>query len=231
MINDGDNIAVGLSGGKDSILLLALLAKYKTFAPEKFDIKAITVDMGIDGMDFNPLENYCKEIGVEYVVEKTDIYEIVFKARNESNPCSLCSKMRRGALNNVAKSLNCNKLALGHNADDILDTFLMSLMYEGRLSTFMPVSYMSRMDITLIRPLLYLEENEIKGAVERLGLPIVKSLCPEDKHTEREHIKDIVKMLNKEIPIAKDRMLSAILSPDRYNLIDKCMTYAKKTDE
>ena len=231
MINDGDNISIGLSGGKDSILLLALLAKYRTFSPEKFDIHAITVDMGIKGMDFTPIKEYCDSIGVDYVIEKTDIYEIVFNARNESNPCSLCAKMRRGALNNVAKSFGSNKLALGHNADDILDTFLMSLFYEGRLSTFMPISYMSRMDITLIRPLLYLEETEIKGAVERLNLPIVKSLCPEDKHTEREHIKDMVKMINKEIPIAKDRMLSAILSPDRYNLIDKCMTYKKKADE
>ena len=160
MIQDGDKIAVGLSGGKDSVALLALLAAYKKFAPEKFELLAINIDLGFS--DTNPKEveatkNYCQSIGVELIIEHTQIYDIILE-RGEKSPCSLCSKMRRGALNSIAKEHGCNKLALGHHADDVLETFLLSLIYEGRISTFMPVSHMDRSNITLIRPLVYIEE-------------------------------------------------------------------------
>ena len=156
MIQDGDKIAVGLSGGKDSVALLAILAAYKKFAPEKFDLTAINIDLGFadtDQAQVQATKEYCKSIGVDLIIERTQIYDVILE-REEKSPCSLCSKMRRGALNGVAKELGCNKLALGHHADDVLETFLLSLIYEGRISTFMPISHMDRSNITLIRPFI-----------------------------------------------------------------------------
>lgn len=162
MIEDGDKIAVGLSGGKDSITLLAVLAAYKKFAPEKFDLIAINIDMGFEDIDKNQVQatkDFCESVGVPLIIEKTDIAAIIFDERKEKSPCSLCSKMRRGALNNVAIDHGCNKLALGHHADDVIETMMLSLLYEGRFSTFMPVSYMDKSKITLIRPLVYIDEK------------------------------------------------------------------------
>lgn len=220
MISDGDKVAVGVSGGKDSLALLTALAFYRKFSPEKFDLVAITIDLGFKGADehLQKVKDYCDKLGVEFVVEKTDIAQIIFDERKEKNPCSLCSKMRRGALNTVATRLGANKVALGHHVDDVLDTFLLSLIYEGRLSTFKPVTYLSRTDMTVIRPLIYVEERDIKGACARHEFPVYKNPCPADHHTEREYMKDLVQNICKDIPIARDRMTSAIVHPERYNL-------------
>lgn len=225
MIKDGDRIAVGVSGGKDSTALLAVLAAYKKFAPEKFELIAINIDLGFEDTDKAEtarLRAYCESIGVSLVVERTQIAQIIFEERKEKSPCSLCSKMRRGALNSAAIANGCNKLALAHHADDILDTFFLSFLHEGRLSTFMPVSFMDRTGITLIRPFIYTEEKYLAGLCRRYDLPIVHNPCPEDKHTRREDMKKLVEKLDTEFRDAKKLMLSAIFNPERNNLWDKC---------
>lgn len=224
MIKDGDHIAVGLSGGKDSLALLTCLAKYRAFSPEKYKLTAITVDLGFKDADPAPLEalkEYCRSLDVPYEIVKTEIGPIIFDIRKESNPCSLCAKMRRGALNAKCVEIGSNKLALGHHQEDMLETFLLSFMYEGRLSTFQPVSFMSRTGITLIRPMLYAEEGEIKGAAKRLNFPVAHNPCPVNHETQREYMKNLVKNICNDIPFAKDRMVSAITHPERYNLFPK----------
>lgn len=224
MIKDGDKIVVGVSGGKDSLLLLSALKAYQRFSPAKFELAAITVDMGFKNAsedEKQALAAYIKEIGVPYYVVDTDIAEIIFEARKESNPCSLCSKMRRGALNNKAIELGFNKLALGHHADDVVQTMLLSLLYEGRFSTFQPVSYMDKSGITLIRPLIYTSESDVKGAVRKLNLPVLHNPCPANKHTQREYVNNLVKRLTSEVPFARERMLGAIYHPERANLWQK----------
>lgn len=222
MIEDGDRVFVGLSGGKDSSLLLNALAAYRRFSPEKFTLEAITIDMGLvkDGDPFAPLTAKCEELGVKHHIVKTDIAEIVFDARKESNPCSLCAKMRRGALNNKINELGGGKLALGHNADDVAETMLLSLIYEGRFSCFSPTAYMSNSQVSLIRPLIYIQEGDIKSAVERLNLPIVENPCPMNHVSKREYAKDLIKHICKDVPFAKDRILGAIYHPERNNLWD-----------
>ena len=163
MIAEGDKIAVGVSGGKDSLTLLCALAELRRFYPNKFDILALSIDMGFDGTDFSKVQELCEKIGVEYIIEKTDIAEVVFDIRKESNPCSLCAKMRRGGVNDLAVKNGCNKVALGHHNEDVLETFFLSLFYEGRLGCFSPVTYLSRKDIHVIRPLIYVAEGDIKG--------------------------------------------------------------------
>lgn len=176
MIHSGDKIAVGVSGGKDSLALLQLLCAYQKFSEHAFELCAVTVDMGFADSDFSPVERFCEELGVNYRREKTDIAEIIFDVRREKNPCSLCAKMRRGALNSVINEMGYNKLALGHHKNDVVDTFMLSLMFEGRLSTFQPVSYMSRSDVTLTRPLVYVSEREIAGLAKTL--PVCKTPAP-----------------------------------------------------
>ena len=219
MIQHGDKIAVGLSGGKDSLLLLKALAAYRIFSPQKFELSAVTVDMGL-GADFSKLQKFCKDINVEYFIERTDIAEIIFDVRKEKNPCSLCSKMRRGALNSFANKIGYNKLALGHNADDLSETLLLSLFYEGRLSTFSPVSYMDRTGITLILPLIYTFEKDI--IAETREMPILSNPCPANHVTKREYMKNLIKNICKDIPIARDRIHSAITHPERNNLWNVC---------
>ena len=162
MIEDGDKIAVGISGGKDSLALLTALAGLRRFYPQKFDILALSIDMGLEGMDFSPVAKYCEELGVEYKIVKTEISNIIFNVRKEPNPCSLCAKMRRGALNTAAVEEKCNKVALGHHFDDVVETFMLNLFFEGRIGTFSPVTYLSRMDITVIRPLIYMPEKDVR---------------------------------------------------------------------
>lgn len=227
MIKQGDKVAVGLSGGKDSLVLLKALSAFRKFSPASFELFAITIDMGLGNVDFEPLKKFCDEENVPYTIEKTDIGEIIFDVRKEKNPCSLCSKMRRGALNTVMNKLGCNKLALGHHADDVVNTMLLSLCYEGRLSTFAPVSYMSRSGVTLIRPLIYTEEKNVAAYAAADNLPVTKSPCPMDRETKREYMKQLVKHIQKDIPFVKDRMFSAIISPERYNLWDQ---YPKNPD-
>jgi tRNA(Ile)-lysidine synthase TilS/MesJ len=230
LIKDGDKIAVGVSGGKDSVTLLKLLAEYKRFSPEKFHLIAITVDLDFSNKnaDFTPIKNLCDDLGVEYYIEKTDIGKVVFDVRQESNPCALCSKMRKGALNNLAKKLGCNKVAVGHHADDLTDTMLLSLLYEGRLSTFAPKSYLDKMDLTLIRPMIMIREMDVLSYSKQL--PVVDSCCPANKKTKREYVKDLVRDIGKDIPNVRDMMFTALIHPERYNLFDKFEEQAETID-
>lgn len=221
LIEDGDKIAVGVSGGKDSLVLLKGLQMYSVFSKEKFEIEAITIDLFNGKNNLTKLKNFCKGLNIKLTIVKSNIYKIIFEDRKEKSPCSLCSKMRRGALNNKAKELGCNKIALGHHADDLIETFFLSMFYEGRLSTFHPISFMDRIGMGVIRPLLYVEEGDIKGVVKRHSFPIIKNPCPIDKHTQREYIKEVIGNIKKDIPFVKKRIHSAIINPYRYNLFDK----------
>jgi tRNA(Ile)-lysidine synthase TilS/MesJ len=219
MIDDGDKIAVGVSGGKDSLTLLKLLHAFSRFSPNRFDLSAITIDLGFTKDDpFVDVRKWCSEMEVPYFVEKTDIAQIIFEERKETNPCSLCSKMRRGALNTKLNELGFNKLALGHHADDVIETFLLSLIFEGRLSTFAPVSYMDRSKVSMIRPMVLLWEKDI--AAYARNLPVVHNPCPADKVTKRQYMKDLINTLQRDTPFVRERMLGAIVNPDRYNLWD-----------
>lgn len=218
MINDGDRIAVGLSGGKDSVTLLYALSEYKKFSPQRFDLIALTVDMGI-GSDFKGLTDLCNEINVEHIIINTVIGKIVFEERKEKNPCSLCANMRRGALVNTAVKYGCNKLALGHNADDLIETFFLSLFYENRLSALPPITVLPDKNLTIIRPLIRTPEKNIASYASMFS--IIKNPCPAAHHTNREYMKTLLKGICKDIPSAKQSVLSAITNPQRYNLYDK----------
>ena len=210
MIEENDKIAIGLSGGKDSISLLLALSDLRKFYPKKFDICAITVSLGFDGSDFTPMEELCKKIDVDYHVIDTQIGEIIFDARKESNPCSLCAKMRKGALNNKADELGCNKIALGHNRDDIIETFMMSLIFEARISTFQPVSFLEKKKLFSIRPLMYVPESDIKGYIRKNNLPIIKNPCPANGNTKRQEMKDLIKDLCRKNDNADTKIFNAI---------------------
>jgi len=210
MIEKGDRIAIGISGGKDSLTLLYALSGLRRFYPESFEIEAITVDMGFDGFDTSQIEMLCGELDVHYTVVHTEIKQVVFDIRNESNPCSLCAKMRKGAFNDTAKKLGCNKEAYAHHKDDVIETSLMSLIYEGHYYCFAPVTYLDRMDITLIRPLLYVEECDVNGFKNNFKLPVLKNPCPVDGFTKREYVKDLIKQLEKENPGVRDRLFHAV---------------------
>lgn len=210
MISEGDKIAVGLSGGKDSITLLLALKNLQIFYPHHFELMAITVDPGMDTFDIDSLKNFCTENEIEFVVVKTDIKEIVFDIRNEKNPCSLCANLRRGALYSTAKQHGCTKVALGHHMDDVIETFFLSLFYEGHIHTFAPVTYLSKNNITSIRPMIYLEEKEIKAFVKRNDIPVMKKTCPVDGKTTREDMKNLVLELAKKIPRLKSSIFGAI---------------------
>lgn len=212
MIKNGDKIAVGVSGGKDSVMLLKVLCDLKRFYPEKFEIVAITLDMRFDNEDgdFSKIQKLCDENGVEFVVKKTDLYEIIFNIRKEKSPCALCSKMRRGILHETAKELGCNKIALGHHLDDAAETFMMNLLIESRIGCFAPVTYLSRRDITMIRPLVYVREREIEQAIERLNLPVIKSKCPANEQTKREDAKILLRKLSEEYGNVPERIIGAM---------------------
>ena len=210
MIEDGDKIAVGVSAGKDSLTLLCALASLRRFYPKKFDLCAITVDMGFDGMDFSPIEELCRELDVPYSVVPTQISKIIFDVRKEKNPCSLCAKMRRGALNGSAKKFGCNKVALGHHYDDAVETFMLNLFFEGRIGCFRPVTYRSRMDVTVIRPMIYMPEKDVRSYAAAAELPVTKSLCPADGNTQREEMKNLLQELDKNNKGLKYRIFGAI---------------------
>lgn len=211
MIADGDKIAVGISGGKDSLTLLYALHGLRRFYPQKFDIHAVTVDLGFGNLDLSRIESICAdELQIPYTIVKTDIADIIFEQRKESNPCSLCAKMRKGALNEAIKKEGCNKVAYAHHKDDVVETMLMSLIYEGRFHTFSPVTYLDRMDLTVIRPLMYMNEADVIGFVNKNQIPVVKSPCPADGYTKREYVKQLLKKLNQENPSVKERMFTAI---------------------
>lgn len=212
MIEENDRIAVGVSGGKDSVALLVALAKLKSFYPKKFEVVAITLDYQFNNTDgdFSQIENLCKEYDIEYVVKKTNLYHIIFETRKEKNPCSLCAKMRRGLLHDTAKELGCNKIALGHHLDDAAETFIMNLFQGGTVGCFSPVSYLSRKDLTLIRPFVFVREKDIEQAVKRNNLPVVKSKCPADKVTAREETKQFLNEIDKKYPGIHEKIVGAL---------------------
>ena len=214
MIEDGDVIAVCVSGGKDSLALLLTMQNLALFYPKKYKVMALTLDMGFEGCDLTPLEEFYKEIGVEYRIVKTSIAQIIFEERRESNPCALCAKMRRGLLHDNAKEMGANKIALGHNYDDMLETFMMNLFNEGRISTFSPVTYLDRKDITVIRPLSLAPEKDIKYFIGQNDFPIIESHCPEDKHTDRERYKEMLYSLDRERCGTMHRLFEAIKKAD-----------------
>lgn len=224
MIDDGDKIVVGVSGGKDSLLLLTALAMYQNFSPQKFELYAVTIDLGFadtDEKEKQAMTEYIEKLGIKHITEHTKIGNIIFEDRKEKSPCSLCSKMRRGALNTKAIELGAKKLALGHHSDDALQTLLLSFIYEGRLSTFQPTGFMDRTGITLMRPFIYVSEKEIEWTANRLKLPIVHNYCPANKNTQREYMSELVKKLEQDIPGATDRMTAAVMHPERNNLWKK----------
>lgn len=210
MIDEGDTVAVGVSGGKDSVLTLAALAKLRDFYPKQFELAALTIDSGVPGTDFTPIADLCRELGVPYRIIGVPIYEIVFVHRQEKNPCSLCAKLRRGALSTELNRQGLGKIALGHHYDDAVETMLMSLFLEGRISCFQPVTYLDRSGVTQIRPLLYVQEREVRGAVRRLGLPVVKNPCPANGSTKREEMKELLLRLDKTYPQLKKKIFGAI---------------------
>ena len=210
MIKEGDKVAVGVSSGKDSLTLLTALAEMRRFYPKKYDICAITVDMGFEGADFSPIAKYCEKLNVEYKVVKTEIAKIIFDVRKESNPCSLCSKMRRGVLNSEAKAMGCNSVALGHHFDDAVETFMMNIFFEGRLGCFSPVTYLSQSDINVIRPLIYAKESDVLYFSRHTELPIIESSCPENHATEREKMKELLRKIEAENKGLRHRIFSAM---------------------
>lgn len=211
MIQEGDRIAVGISGGKDSLTLLYALHGLQRFYPQHFELHAVTVDLGFQNLDLSRIESIClDELQIPYTIVKTDIADVIFEQRKEANPCSLCAKMRKGALNDAIKKEGCNKVAYAHHKDDVVETMLMSLIFEGRFHTFSPVTYLDRTGITVIRPLLYMNEADVIGFVNKNQVPVVKSPCPADGHTKREYVKQLLRQLNLENPGVKERMFTAI---------------------
>lgn len=210
MIEENDHIAVGISGGKDSLTLLYGLHGLMRFYPKPFQIHAVTVDLGFDNLDLGKIKELCKSLEIPYTIVRTDIADIIFNQRKESNPCSLCAKMRKGALNEAIKAAGCNKVAYAHHKDDVVETMLLSLIYEGRFHTFSPVTYLDRMDLTVIRPLMYMNEADVIGFIHKNNVPVVKSPCPADGYTKREYVKNLLQTLNRENPGVKERMFTAI---------------------
>lgn len=210
MIQAGDRVAVGVSGGKDSMVLLLALDCLRKYYPEPFELEAVTIELGFDGMDFTPVRELCEKLDIPYTCVKTDIKEIVFDVRKEDNPCSLCAKMRRGALNNVLRERNLNKLALGHHFDDAVETYMMSLLFEGRISCFQPVTFLDRSGVTQIRPLIYAGEQKITNLARELNVPIVENPCPEDKGSKRYEIKQLLKTMSVQYPDMKSKIFGAM---------------------
>lgn len=210
MIEEGDKIAVALSGGKDSVTMLMGLKNLQRFYPKKFDIIAVTINPGFEGFDTDLLKNICKNIDVPLVIEDGHMKEIVFDIRQEKNPCSLCANIRRGMLNSIALREGCNKIAVGHNEDDVLETFIINLFYAGSINTFAPISYMDRSKMTLIRPLIYAPEKYIRNFVKRNNITIMPKACPMDGISKREDIKTLLKNLQKDIPNIRANLYGAI---------------------
>ena len=210
MIGDGEAIAVGVSGGKDSLALLCAMANLRGFYPKKFTLHAVTLDMGFEGMDFEPVEQLCAGLGVPYTLRRTDMAHVLFEKRREKNPCALCAKMRRGALNDIILELGIKKIALAHSFDDALETFMLSLLYEGRISCFQPVTYMDRMGVTQIRPMLYAGEGTVRNLAARLSLPVVHNVCPMNGVSKREEVKELLKTLSATYPDLKNKIFGAM---------------------
>ena len=211
LIDEGDKIAVGISGGKDSLTLLYALKHLQRFYPKHFDLVAVTVDLGYEDFRLEPIEKLCRSFEIPYHVVRTEIAKIIFEDRKEASPCSLCAKMRKGALNDAVKKLGYGKVAYAHHQDDIVETMLLSLMYEGRFFSFSPKTYLDRMELTVIRPMMFVPEAEVKGFENKYQLPVVKNPCPVDGVTKREYAKQLLVKLNQDNPGVKARMFRAIL--------------------
>ena len=214
MINEGDVIAVGLSGGKDSLALLTSLANMRRFYPVHYSLIGITCDLGFKNVDFSGIKKLCDDLDVEYYIVDSNISEIVFDERKEENPCSLCAKMRKGAMNDFIKTVNCKKIAYAHHQDDVVETYMMSLIYEGRQNTFSPVTYLDRSDVTVIRPFIYMKEADVIGFVKANNLPVLKSPCPVDGLTKRQYVKDLLKTINEDTPGVRERIFTAICNSE-----------------
>ena len=210
MIEEGDKIAIGISGGKDSLTLLYALANLKRFYPKHFELTALTVDLGYQDFDTTPVSVLCSELKVEYHVVHTEIAKILFEERKEKNPCSLCAKMRKGALNQEVKNLGCNKVAYAHHMDDIIETAFLSMIFEGRFYSFSPVTFLERIGLTVIRPLMYVPEADVKGFTNKFELPVIKNPCPADGTTQREYVKNLIRQMNTDHPGVKKRLFHAI---------------------
>ena len=216
MIEDGDVIAVGVSGGKDSLALLYGLCEMRRFYPVKYDVKAITADMSFFGekTDFSSVTELCERLGTEHIIKETELYHIIFETRKEKNPCSLCARMRRGILHDMTKEAGCTKLALGHHMDDAAETFMMNLLSGGRIESFRPVTYLSRKDLTMIRPMILATEKEVLSAARRVQLPTVESPCPMDKTSSRNEMKQLLKELEKNYPSLKEKIIGGMQKAD-----------------
>lgn len=214
MIKEGDRIAVGISGGKDSLVSLVAMKSLQRFYPKEFHLEAVTIDLGFPDMDYAPIAKLCEELCVPYHIEHTDIKQIVFDIRKEENPCSLCAKMRRGAMCSAVRERNIDKIVYGHHFDDVLDTYFLSLIYEGRMNTFSPVTYLERMEVTVLRPLIYVEEAEIRNYAQKTCLPVVKNSCPADKNTKRQYAHDLIWKLENENHGFRNRLFTAIQNSD-----------------
>ncbi|MCL2351480.1 MAG: tRNA 2-thiocytidine biosynthesis TtcA family protein [Firmicutes bacterium] len=210
MIEDGDRIAVGVSGGKDSMSLLTGLAAMRAYLPEKYELEALTVSLGLPGADFAQVSGFCEKIGVRHTVIETNIAEVVFDIRKERNPCALCSKMRKGALNAEAVRLGCNKVAYAHNRDDVIQTFFLALFYEGRVGAFSPVTRLDRRNLRVIRPMIYVPESCVRGFVRENGVPVVRNPCPADGGTKRGEMRDLVREYRKRFRHFDEKVFGAL---------------------
>ncbi|MBO8158389.1 MAG: tRNA 2-thiocytidine(32) synthetase TtcA [Thermosyntropha sp.] len=217
LIEDGDIVATGMSGGKDSLALLYFLNLLKKYTPLNFELKPIYIDLGFNN-DFEPLDKFCNKLSLPLIIEPTNIGKIVFEMRKEKSPCSLCANLRRGALNRVAKNNDCNKVALGHHLDDVVITMFMSMLYEGRYNVFKPKTYLDRMDITVIRPMIYVKEKDIELITRELNFSPVKNMCPVNGKTKRHEIKELLETIERLHPGAKQRFLDSIenINPESF---------------
>lgn len=230
MISDGDKVCIGVSGGKDSLLLMQAMKLYQRFSYAKFDVCAIMLDLGLTYQDTSKIHRLADSIGMDFEVIRTDIGKVVFEYRQERSPCALCAKLRRGALNNAAKDRGCNKVALGHNREDVLETLFMSMLYEGRINTFAPVTYLSRSDITVIRPLIFVPEKYALSMARQLELPVLPPNCSIAGNTKREEAKQLLEHLCKITPDAKEKLLHALVNTDKYGLWDRIRTKENNAD-
>lgn len=210
LIQEGDRIAVGLSGGKDSMAMLYAMNELKRFYPEHFELCAISVDLGLEGFDTGILENYCDKLGIPLYIVNTQIGPILFEERKEKNPCSLCAKMRKGALNGKALELGCNKIAYAHHQDDVIETLFLSMFYEGGMYTLEPRFTLDQTNLTIIRPMIYVSEAEVIGFKNKYGLPVAKNPCPADGNTRREFIKNHIRKLRQDVPDVKKHIFHSI---------------------
>ncbi len=221
MIHDGDKLCVGVSGGKDSLLLMEAMALYRRFSYTKFDVCAVMLDLGLKRQDTDAIERFAEKVGVDFEVERTDIGKVVFEYREERSPCALCAKLRRGALNTYAVAHGCNKVALGHNREDVLETFFMSMLYEARINTFAPVTYLSRKNVTIIRPLVFLPEKYALSVARQRALPVLPPNCDVAGHTKREEAKELLVHLTTLVPDAQEKIMSALANTEKYGLWDR----------